>query len=78
MPKKVARVFRLRFSMVLPAGLPAAGLVGACFGGGAGAGESFTDGMDGMDGHGRRGGGRFRRVTAAFGAFMAWSSLLGV
>ena len=72
MPKKLpSGFFAFGFSMALPAGLPAAGLVGVRFGGGAGAGESFTDGMDGMDGAAVVAFG----VTAAFGAF---AGLVGV
>ena len=72
MPKKLpSGFFAFGFSMALPAGLPAAGLVGVRFGGDAGAGESFTDGMDGMDGAAVVAFG----VTAAFGAF---AGLVGV
>ena len=75
MPKKLpSGFFAFGFSMALPAGLPAAGLVGARFGGGAGAGESFTDGMDGMDGMDGAAVVAFG-VTAAFGAF---AGLVGV
>ena len=75
MPKKLpSGFFAFGFSMVLPAGLPAAGLVVARFGGGAGAGESFTDGMDGMDGMDGAAVVAFG-VTAAFGAF---AGLVGV